>query len=46
MVFLRKMFLKISKNLLENTRVAVSFLVKCVKESLAHVFPVNFAKFL
>ena len=46
MVFLRKMFLKISKNSLENTRVAVSFLVKCVKSLWHMCFPVNFAKFL
>ena len=52
--FVKKMFLKISQNLLENTFTRVSFLINCrthasnfIKKILWHsYFPVDFAKFL
>ena len=50
----KKLFLEILRNSHENTCVRVSFLIKVQaearnfikKETLAQVFPVNFAKFL
>ena len=44
-VLLKKMYLKISQNLQENTYVKVSFLIKLTKkETLAHMFSCEFCE--